>query len=447
MILKGSQRSGGRQLAAHLLNTRDNEHVEVHELRGFASGDLHSAFQEAEAVSRGTRAKQFLFSLSLNPPPRERVTIEAYEKAIDAVERKLGLENQPRAIVFHEKEGRRHAHVVWSRIDVDRMKAINLPHFKQRLQEVSRQLYREHGWTMPRGLINSKDRDPCNFTRSEWEQAKKASQDPQALKAMFRECWAASDTGPAYAQALAVRGYTLAAGDRRAAVAVDFRGQVYAVAKWTGLRAKEVRDKLDRLRDLPSVDQAKAVNAARMTEALRDFIVEAEVARREQTAALAMQRAQLVEKQRSDRAALAAAQEKRWALETALRASRLSKGVRGLWDRLTGRRAEQTRQNELEALTALRRDRREKNQQIELHLQEREALYAVARQQKQALNKDVEALHRDIATYRQRGFGGHTDLQAQFREVARPPRHNVARCLKGRASRAPSSSRESGRQK
>lgn len=418
MILKGSQRSGGRQLAAHLLNTRDNEHVEVHELRGFTSGELPSAFQEAEAVSRGTRAKQFLFSLSLNPPPRERVTIEAYEKAIEAVERKLGLENQPRAIVFHEKEGRRHAHAVWSRIDVDRMKAINLPHFKLRLQEVSRQLYREHGWTMPRGLINSKDRDPRNFTRSEWEQAKKASQDPQALKAMFRECWAASDTGPAYAQALASRGYTLAAGDRRAVVAVDFRGQIYAIAKWTGVRTKEVRDKLDRLKDLPSVDQAKSEIATRMTEALRGLIRDAETARREEMRALAMQRAQLVERQRRDRTALAAAHDKRWAQETALRASRLNKGVRGLWDRLTGRHAAQSRQNELEALTALHRDRREKDLQIELHLQEREAVHTLARQQKQAHAKDMEQLHRDVATYLVRGPTAQPRAKEDFRESA-----------------------------
>ncbi|MEO8656444.1 MAG: relaxase/mobilization nuclease domain-containing protein, partial [Ramlibacter sp.] len=289
MILKGSQRSGARQLAVHLLNERDNEHVEVHELRGFASDDLISAFREAEAVSRGTRAKQFLFSLSLSPPPREQVSIEQFERAVDAAERKLGLAGQPRAIVFHEKEGRRHAHVVWSRIDVEQMKAINLPHFKRRLQEVSRELYREHGWTMPRGLIASRERDPHNFTRSEWEQAKSAKQDPKALKAMFQQCWAASDSGLAYRAALTERGYTLAAGDRRAVVAIDFRGQVYAVSKWTGLHTKEVRAKLDQLKDLPSVEQAKATNAARMTEALRGFVAEAEKAREKQAATLAMQ--------------------------------------------------------------------------------------------------------------------------------------------------------------
>jgi len=56
MILKASQRGGGKRLAAHLLNARDNEHV-----------------QEAYAVSRATRAKQFLFSLSLNPPQDKHV--------------------------------------------------------------------------------------------------------------------------------------------------------------------------------------------------------------------------------------------------------------------------------------------------------------------------------------------------------------------------------------
>jgi len=419
MILKGSQRSGARQLAVHLLNERDNEHVEVHELRGFASDDLISAFREAEAVSRGTRAKQFLFSLSLNPPPRERVSVEQFERAIEAAERKLGLGAQPRAIVFHEKEGRRHAHAVWSRIDVDQMKAINLPHFKWRLQEVSRELYREHGWIMPRGL-NGKDRDPRNFTHSEWEQAKKAKQDPKALKAMFQECWAASDSGQAYAQALAARGYTLAAGDRRGVVAVDFRGQVYAIAKWTGLRMKEVRGKLDQLKDLPSVDQAKAGNAARMTEALRGFVAEAEMARQKHAATLAMQRAQLVEKQRRERADLAAGLEKRWAQESAQRASRLNKGVRGLWDRLTGRHASQIKENEQQAFAALHRDRCEKDAQIERHLQERETFHMLARQQKQAHAKEVEQLHRDIAVYQeqQRSSAELQSAKEQFREAA-----------------------------
>ena len=126
MILKGSQRGSAAQLARHLLRADENEHVEIHELNGFVADDLHGALQEIYAVSRGTRCQQYMFSVSLNPPETESVPIEYFEKAITDIEAKLGLEGQPRAIVFHEKEGRRHAHCVWSRIDAEEMKAINL---------------------------------------------------------------------------------------------------------------------------------------------------------------------------------------------------------------------------------------------------------------------------------------------------------------------------------
>ena len=107
MILEANQRGGGKALALHLLNTVDNDHVEVHEVSGFMSDDLVEAFTEAYAISKGTRCKQFLFSLSLNPPEHESVPIEVFEDAIFRIEHKLGLSGQPRSIVFHEKEGRR----------------------------------------------------------------------------------------------------------------------------------------------------------------------------------------------------------------------------------------------------------------------------------------------------------------------------------------------------
>jgi hypothetical protein len=137
MILKGSQRGGARQLGDHLLKTTENEHVEVQEVRGFMASDLLGALREAEVISRGTRCKQFLFSVSLNPPQTDDVRIEAFEEALAAIEEKNGLTGQPRVVVFHEKEGRRHCHAVWSRIDPETMTARPLPFFKNRLREVS----------------------------------------------------------------------------------------------------------------------------------------------------------------------------------------------------------------------------------------------------------------------------------------------------------------------
>ncbi|MCG8323047.1 MAG: hypothetical protein MI921_26340, partial [Cytophagales bacterium] len=182
MILVGNQRGGGADLARHLMKD-DNERVVVHEIRGFVSNDLAGAFQESYAISRGTRCKQHLYSLSLNPPKEADPTPELLVDAVNRAEERLGLSGQPRAIVFHEKYGmdgsiRRHAHAVWCRIDTDRMRAVQMSYDRPRLQTLGRELYLEHGWTMPRGFVNSKESNPRNYSLAEWQQAKRAKKHP-----------------------------------------------------------------------------------------------------------------------------------------------------------------------------------------------------------------------------------------------------------------------------
>ena len=205
MILVGNQRGGAGDLARHLLK-EENEHVVVHDLRGFASTDLTSALQESHAISRGTKCKQHLFSLSLNPPKDGNATPEQFVAAVEKAEKRLGLEHQPRAIVFHEKRGqdgdiRRHAHAVWCRIDAENMRAVQLSHTHRCLQGVARELYLEHGWTMPRGFVREHESNPRNYTLAEWQQAKRAKKDPDRLKAVFQDSWAISDTQGAFAHA------------------------------------------------------------------------------------------------------------------------------------------------------------------------------------------------------------------------------------------------------
>lgn len=140
MILKASQRGGDAALAAHLLNTNDNDHVEVHAINGFISNDVAGAFQEIKAVAQATKCKQYMFSLSLSPPEDAMVSNEEFMDAIDQSMKRTGLSGQPHVIIFHEKHGRRHAHLVVSRIDIHTMKAINLSFFKERLCDLSREL-------------------------------------------------------------------------------------------------------------------------------------------------------------------------------------------------------------------------------------------------------------------------------------------------------------------
>ena len=244
MILKASQRAGAKQLAVHLLRTDENDHVEVHQIRGFASSDLQGALREAYAISQGTKCRQFLFSVSLSPPEKEKVSVKDFEEAINALEHRVGLTGQPRVIVFYEKNGRRHAHSVWSRIRTDELKAINLPHFKRKLTDLSRELYIEHGWKMPEGLVRSKARNPLNFSREEWQQAQRVKRDPRVIKEAFQDCWAISDSLRAFRNALESRGYYLAEGDRRGFVAIDYQGEIYSLSRWCGVKSKQLKERL-----------------------------------------------------------------------------------------------------------------------------------------------------------------------------------------------------------
>ncbi len=240
MILKAKERGDGGQLAWYLLAPRDNEHVELHEVSGFVSDELIEALHEADAIAKGTRCKNYLFSMSLNPLEGAYVETEVFKETADMIENKIGLENQPRAIVCHEKDGRRHAHVVWSRIDTEKMRAINMPHYKTKLRDVSGELYLEHGWEMPRGLQDKRLRDPLNFTREEWQQAKRAGVDPREIKTALQQCWVISDNQSSFLSALKERGFWFAQGDRRGFVAVDYRGEVYSLSRYAGLKTKEL---------------------------------------------------------------------------------------------------------------------------------------------------------------------------------------------------------------
>ena len=398
MILKGSQRGGAKQLGLHLMKMDENDHVEVHEVRGFVSEDMAGALKEAYAVSRGTRCRQFLFSLSLSPPRTANAPVGLFEDALERIEKKLGLEGQPRIVVFHEKEGRRHAHAVWSRIDADTMTARNLPFFKFRLRDVSRALYMEHGWTMPRGLMNSEERDPRNFTLSEWQQAKRMGRSARDLKAMIQECWAASDSRAAFVQALGERGLVLARGDRRGHVAVTHEGEVLSIARYAGKTAKEVRARLGPAEDLPGVAEARAQAARDMGAAFRRHAQEAAGWKRRDLAMLERRRLEMRARHRADRARLDEAQKRRWLEETKGRSARLNRGLLGLWHRITGQQARIRRQNETEAQAALRRDREERQRLIDAQLAERQQHQARV----QTLRHGYSGMLRDIRRERDR---------------------------------------------
>ena len=399
MILKAKERGDAPQLARYLLSTRDNEHVELHDVRGFVSDDLRSAFNEADAIAKGTRCKNYLFSMSLNPPAGKKVRTEDFESAIAKIEKKLGLENQPRAVVFHEKEGRRHAHVVWSRIDSERMRAINMAHYKVRLRDVSRELYMQHGWEMPRGLQDRTLRDPLNFTQEEWQQARRVGIDPREIKSVLQQCWQRSDNKASFERALKERGFWLARGDRRGLVAIDYRGEVYSLSRYAGVKAKELEARIGDLTQLRTVDQMKAEISASMTSKLETFISDAEREATQRRDELALRKTELSARHRDEREKLNAGMERRWKEEALRRAQRLPKGFSGIWHRLTGQYAKIRAQNEREAFESYRRDQTMKDDLIFRQLEEREVLQTYIRAQRTITHQRLTLLREDVANY------------------------------------------------
>ena len=268
MILKGSQRAGAADLATHLSNEYDNARVEIAEVRGLVADDLHGAFAEIEAVASGTRCKQPLYSLAINPPlPLSR---EQYMAAVDYIEDKLGLTGQPRAVVFHVKDGREHCHVVWSRIDLDNMRSIGMSHDRMKLRTCARELAHAYGLPLPEGL--AEDRGDARFektrdvTFAEKAMAEASGIAPaerrKAISAVFRS----TDSAATLRNELERAGYVLAQGERRAYVVVDRAGHVHALARQVeGAKTRDVKARLADLpaESLPTVAEAQAQQTAR----------------------------------------------------------------------------------------------------------------------------------------------------------------------------------------
>lgn len=244
------------------MNARDNDAVELADMRGFVSDELGGAFAEAEAIASATNCKKYLYSLSINPS--ERLSRDQYMAAIGKAEAALGLEGQPRAVVFHVKHGREHCHVAWSRIDDETMKARHMAFDRQKLRELSRELARDFGHDLPEGVARDRGTDRFSHRFNDVSMAEKGMAErtglsPEDRRRVITEAYRQSDTATAFAHALSDQGFILAQGDKRAFVVVDRAGEVHALSRQIeGERAKDIRDtlKLDQA-NLPSVQEAR----------------------------------------------------------------------------------------------------------------------------------------------------------------------------------------------
>jgi hypothetical protein len=273
MIIKGKSRTGPIALALHLSNAEMNERVQLMETRGTIAQDLRGALIEMDAYAAGTRCEKPLYHAAISPAPPHNLTPEQRAFAVDSLEKKLGLTGHARIVVVHEKLGREHIHVVWSRIDLERMTAVSDSHNYRRHEEVARDLERAFGHDRVQGAHHERDgvkRPDRTPSRSELRQEDRTGIKGKQVKAEVTAAFEASDGPNAFRAALEQRGYILAIGDRRDFVVIDAAGGVHSLARrLDGIKAADLRDymtSLDR-RGLLTVAQAAEIIGQRRRHA------------------------------------------------------------------------------------------------------------------------------------------------------------------------------------
>jgi len=398
LIIQASKRGGGANLSRHLLSA-ENEHVTVADLRGFVATDLPGAMKEAYAMSLGTRCRKYLFSVSLNPP--EAIRTEAFESAVDKMEERLGLSQLPRAVVYHEKEGRRHCHVVYCRIQAETLTAKDLPHFKLKLRELSKELYIENGHQMPRGFMDSSLRDPRNCSLQEWQQARRTGLNAKDIKTAVQECWAVSKDRQSFERELEAKGMFLARGDKRGFAVITYEGEVLSLSRQVGRPKHELKSRLGDPENLRSVEQTLDHISRTMTPRLQSHIREAKLIAANQMRPLQERKQEMALRHDQERRLLDDGQAKRHEAETKERAARLPKGFKGLWFRLTGEYRKVRARNEMELHFCQQRDRDQREALFSLQVDDRKTLQHEIMQGRGRAAKQLLGLYRDAARYRQ----------------------------------------------
>lgn len=458
MILKGNQRGGGQKLAVHLMNAYDNERVELADLRGSVAQDLSGAFKEWEADASATKAVQYLYSFSASPDPAQRsLTREEYLELLDRTERSLNLVGQPRAVVFHNKEGRDHMHAVWSRIIVDqeKIKAVQMSNDRLQLRTVAREFARDHGLELPDGLKNDRKVDRFDDrlkqeNLAERQQKERTGITKEQRMADIATCWKETGNGAAFVQALEKKGYFIANGDQRTFVVVDLHGEVHSLSRQLAgvAKSKDLKERLaslplDKLRDVAGaqeyarqeVEKAKDKARDEQFQRLEKQEEEEEKEREEQEKAkwkwwywqrqLEQERQQhaMITRQMSERAALKQTHD---AYLTGVASERLAKQPRGLIGFLT----------RITGIQAFKEAnyRREDARRDQLHKQQAVALERRHDREKQEMARRAEALkalekreQRSAETARQR---------AEFQRTLALVRKPVQREIKPEFDRA-----------
>ena len=272
MIINGGSYRNVRWWANHL-QSKDNDRARVVKSYGLQSDDILEMFQEMEALAQPTKCVNHFYQMNLNPRGDERLTEEQWDRAREIAEKHHGLEGQAYFVVEHTKHGRVHQHIVWSRIDLENMRAISDSNDARKNHAIAREIEQELGLEKTIGPYDREPGTPRPPRAPEpWEMYRgmQTQIDPRDIAVEVTELFHQSQTGKEFHAALEQHGYQLVTG-KRGLLILDSAGKEHSLAKRIdGVKTAELnafmRD-VDRAA-LPTVEHAKEQYQQRKIEGL-----------------------------------------------------------------------------------------------------------------------------------------------------------------------------------
>jgi hypothetical protein len=263
VVINGASRRDVGFWVRHLQNDAKNDRAELREVRGMAADNLADALREMQDDARGTRCKNFMYQANFNPCTHECLTEQQWERAFEIFEKHRGIPPcQARVVYEHEKEGRVHRHVIWSRIILEEGRAWCDALDAKICHSAARDIERELGLERTPSPLD-KDRGgprPPRAPKSyEMFRGLRSDLDPRDVTAEVTAIFRESLNGADFVNGLRENGYELVRGDRAFCI-LDRAGDVHSLARRIdGVTTKELRAFMLGIdRDaLPTVDQAK----------------------------------------------------------------------------------------------------------------------------------------------------------------------------------------------
>ncbi|MEM6829745.1 MAG: AAA family ATPase [Bacteroidota bacterium] len=243
-------------MAAHLFKD-ENEYILPRQTigRNRDREGFENDLVQMQLYTRMTEGDRGIFHVAINPRQYEQLTPEQHDRALEIIEQKFGLSDQPRMQIDHVKEGRVHTHVFWSTVDQEKAKLIDLPHYKLRLQDCAAQMEKEfeHETT-----IRQTNEKTYEITNAERMAAQRTGRKAMVNKEEITAAWTETETWTQFTEKLQEKGYTIAKGERCKYALIDPKGQVCNLVRQLPktINHKHVAERVGAFR-LPGLEEAK----------------------------------------------------------------------------------------------------------------------------------------------------------------------------------------------